>query len=192
MTKFEEDVYKYLRTIPKGKVVTYGQIARHLDKPKASRAVGNALHINPDPIGNPCFKVVNGQGHLAYNFGSKGGIDIQKKRLENDGVKVIDYKVDLNKYQYKPKLDDMSITELWYLFPIYLVPYKQIWNMQYTDEKNRLLKILKDCPIVSINHIGSTSLGIYSKDIVDIMIEIDDDLNKWFNLLIKNGYRNNI
>ena len=93
-------VYEYLRTIPKGKVVTYGQIAEHIGDKHLSRVVGNILHINPDPDYYPCFRVVNRDGKLAKNFGD-GGKDGQKKRMEQDGIEVVDYKVDLEKYQWK-------------------------------------------------------------------------------------------
>lgn len=96
----KQKVYDYLKTIPKGKVVTYGQIAEYLGNKKLARVVGNILHVNPDPIGQPCFKVVNAKGELAENFGG-GGIEVQKKRLEADGVEVIDNKVDLGRYQMK-------------------------------------------------------------------------------------------
>jgi len=92
MTKFELSIYEYLTTIPKGKVVTYGQIAEAIGKPKSARAVGNALHKNPYPDKYPCFKVVNANGKLAQHFGL--GIDEQKRRLESDGVEVKNYQVD--------------------------------------------------------------------------------------------------
>ena len=95
-----DKVYYYLTTIPKGKVVTYGQIAQYLGNKHLARVVGNILHENPDPQFFPCYKVVNSQGKLTKNF-ADGGIEVQKLRLENDGIKVIDYKVDLTKYQYK-------------------------------------------------------------------------------------------
>lgn len=97
----KEKVYEYLKTIPSGKVVTYGQIAEHLGNKKLARVVGNALHVNPDPINQPCFKVVNQKGELAKNFGSAGGIETQKQRLQDDGIEVNNYKVDLEKYQWK-------------------------------------------------------------------------------------------
>ena len=95
----KEAVYQYLRVIPRGKVATYGQIAEYLGNRKLARVVGNILHVNPDPIKNPCYKVVNSKGHLAKNFGD-GGIEVQRKRLEEDGIKVVDYCVDLKKYQF--------------------------------------------------------------------------------------------
>lgn len=94
-------IYAYLRTIPKGKVVTYGQIALHLGNKGLARAVGNILHVNPQPDVYPCYKVVNAQGRLAAHFGC-GGPEEQKRRLEADGIEVKDDKVDLEKYQWKP------------------------------------------------------------------------------------------
>ena len=96
----KQQVYEYLRRIPKGKVVTYGQIARALGHARAARAIGNIRHNNPDPDRYPCFRVVNVKGQLAVNFGAEGGIETQKKRLEADGIEVTDYRVDLNRYQW--------------------------------------------------------------------------------------------
>ncbi|MCQ2249274.1 MAG: MGMT family protein [Treponema sp.] len=77
---------------------TYGQIAEHLGNKKMSRAVGNILHANPLPDYYPCYKVVNAKGLLAKNFGL--GIEEQKRRLEKDGIKVEDYRVDLEICQW--------------------------------------------------------------------------------------------
>ena len=93
---FYERVYQITKQIPLGKVATYGQIAAKLDKPKAARAVGNALHNNPDPKTIPCYRVVNRKGRLAQGFGE------QKGRLLKEGVKFRDKKhVDLNECLYK-------------------------------------------------------------------------------------------
>lgn len=90
----------YLLTVPKGRVVTYSQIAVYLGNKNLARAVGNALHRNPDGDKYPCYKVVNSKGELSKNY-AFGGIEEQKNRLENDGVKVVNYKVDLEKYQLR-------------------------------------------------------------------------------------------
>lgn len=98
-----EAVCEYLTMIPPGRVVTYGQIARWIGNPGLARAVGSALHQNPDPGRFPCFKVVNSQGRLTGRF-AFGGINVQKELLEMDGVEVSDdYRVDLSRYQW---LDD--------------------------------------------------------------------------------------
>ena len=94
----KEQVYEFLLTIPKGKVVTYQDIAIFLGNKNLSRVVGNILHSNPDPLKYPCYKVVNSKGKLSNNFGD-GGIEVQKKRLENDGIIVNNYKVDLKEYK---------------------------------------------------------------------------------------------
>ena len=65
-----------------------------------SRAVGNALHKNPDPENIPCYRVVNSKGELAGEF-AFGGSNVQAKLLEAEGIEVIDGRVDLKKFQMK-------------------------------------------------------------------------------------------
>jgi len=90
-------IYEAVKQIPKGHVATYGQVAAMAGNPKMSRAVGNALHKNPDPENIPCFRVVNAKGELAEAF-AFGGEGKQAKLLEEDGVVVVDGKVDLDVY----------------------------------------------------------------------------------------------
>ena len=95
-----QKVYDYLTIIPKGKVVTYKQVAENIGNKGLARVVGNILHKNPDGDKYPCYKVLNSKGELAEAF-VFGGKEIQKERLENEGIKVINNKVDLNIYQWK-------------------------------------------------------------------------------------------
>lgn len=90
-------IYEAVRNIPKGHVATYGQVAAMAGNPKMARAVGNALHKNPDPDGIPCFRVVNAKGELSGEF-AFGGPGAQQKLLEADGVRVENGRVDLEKY----------------------------------------------------------------------------------------------
>lgn len=90
-------IYEAVKRIPQGHVATYGKIAEMAGNPRMSRAVGNALHKNPDPEHIPCFRVVNSKGELAGAFAFGGG-SVQKELLEADGVEVIDGKVNLEKY----------------------------------------------------------------------------------------------
>lgn len=99
MNELSKKVFEYLLKIPKGKVVTYGQIAVYLGNPGLARAVGNILHSNTDENKYPCFKVVNSKGKLSPSF-AFGGADKQKEKLLADGVEVNDYMVDLSKYQW--------------------------------------------------------------------------------------------
>lgn len=100
MNDMKEKVYEFLRNIPAGKVVTYGQIAGYLGNKGLARAVGNILHCNPDGDRNPCYKVVDRNGRLSRNY-AFGGIEKQAERLENDGISVIDHRVDLSRYQLR-------------------------------------------------------------------------------------------
>jgi O-6-methylguanine DNA methyltransferase len=90
-------IYEAVKKIPKGRVATYGQVAELAGDKKMARAVGNALHKNPDPDSIPCYRVVNAKGELAGAF-AFGGAEVQAKLLEADGIEVVGGKVDLVKY----------------------------------------------------------------------------------------------
>lgn len=92
-------IYDAVRRIPKGHVATYGQVAEMAGDRKMARAVGNALHRNPDPENIPCFRVVNAKGELAGQF-AFGGKDAQEELLQREGVEVKNGKVDLEKYGF--------------------------------------------------------------------------------------------
>lgn len=104
---FFENVYEAVQLIPRGKVATYGQIARMIGAPRSSRAVGYALHANPRPGVIPCHRVVNREGRLAPAF-AFGGPEIQARLLESEGVRVsADFVVDLGKYLWQPSGQDL-------------------------------------------------------------------------------------
>ena len=90
-------IYEAVKRIPKGRVATDGKVAEMAGNSRMARAVGNALHHNPDPEHIPCFRVVNAKGELAGAF-AFGGEEVQARLLEEDGIEVIDGKVDLKKY----------------------------------------------------------------------------------------------
>ena len=92
-----KSIYEAVKKIPYGRVATYGMIAEMAGNKKMSRAVGNALHKNPDPDNIPCFRVVNSKGELSGEF-AFGGKDAQAKLLRAEGIEVINGKVDLRKY----------------------------------------------------------------------------------------------
>lgn len=98
---FYDTVYDAVKKIPCGKVATYGQLAFICGSPRAARAVGYALHANPEPIVIPCHRVVNRFGYLAGRF-AFGGIDAQKDLLTAEGVEVSDdYIVDLSRFGWR-------------------------------------------------------------------------------------------
>ena len=101
-----EEVYKIVRKVPKGKVATYGQVAKKLGT-RDPRKVGWALAGNSDDK-TPCHRVVNKEGKVAENFGKSleleklQGWKEQKRRLESEGVKFVDERhVDLEKHLWE-------------------------------------------------------------------------------------------
>lgn len=95
-----EKIYEIVKQIPRGTVATYGQIAALAGNRRWSRVVGYALHVNPDPEGIPCYRVVNREGRLSDAF-AFGGVNQQEVLLKADGIEVINYHVDLGKYQWR-------------------------------------------------------------------------------------------
>lgn len=92
-------IYEAVKKIPYGHVATYAQVAEMAGDRKMARAVGNALHKNPDPDNIPCFRVVNAKGELAGEF-AFGGPGAQAKLLRAEGVEVTGGKVDIEKYGF--------------------------------------------------------------------------------------------
>lgn len=84
-----ERIYAVVRSIPKGCVATYGQVAAAAGNPRWARVVGFALHCNPDPASIPCYRVVNREGRVSPAF-AFGGANIQVELLKNDGVAFTD------------------------------------------------------------------------------------------------------
>ena len=95
-----EKIYEVVKQIPKGTVATYGQVAARAGNNRWARVVGYALHVNPDPDGIPCYRVVNREGRLSDAF-AFGGVNQQKLLLEADGIEVVDNHVNLEIYQWK-------------------------------------------------------------------------------------------
>ena len=99
-----------MRQVPPGKVVSYGQIALYLGRPRASRIVGCAMHAAPGDV--PCHRVVNREGRTAPAF-SVTGTDLQRLFLEEEGVRFLpDGRVDMERFAWKledfPKASEHS------------------------------------------------------------------------------------
>ena len=92
-------IYAVVKRIPRGKVATYGQVARLAGNPRWARVVGYALHVNPDPDGIPCYRVVNREGRVSKAC-AFGGENRQIALLSADGIPCPDGVVDLSVYQW--------------------------------------------------------------------------------------------
>lgn len=89
------------------------------------------------------------------------------------------------------ELSELSLEELWELFPIFLVEHNDKWDKNYKEIENDLKTILFHCPAERISHIGSTAIdGIWAKDIVDVLIEIsgDSDMEKTARVMEQSGF----
>lgn len=82
-TEFQKQAWQQLLQIPHGQCITYGEQARRLGRPRASRAVGAANGKNPIGIIIPCHRVIGASGHLT---GFAGGLGIKKQLLELEGT----------------------------------------------------------------------------------------------------------
>lgn len=113
VTKFQDKIYKKLKTVPKGKVTTYKALAKAVNS-KAYRAVGTAMAKNPYSVWGraggkscrrqqeivPCHRVINSDGSIG-NYSGKGGNKTKIQMLRKEGVKIINNKVDLKRYLFK-------------------------------------------------------------------------------------------
>jgi len=84
-TKFQLKVLNYLKKIPRGEVKTYLEVAKAIGKPKAFRAVANAVGKNPYPPKIPCHRVIRSDGTLG-GYSGKGGIKTKKLLLKREGI----------------------------------------------------------------------------------------------------------
>ena len=89
------------------------------------------------------------------------------------------------------ELSDMTLEELWELFPIFLVEHDDRWRQQYEEMEGRLVALLSDCSVERISHIGSTSVDdIWAKDIVDVLVELSSqsDMKRAASILERSGF----
>jgi O-6-methylguanine DNA methyltransferase len=96
-----EEVYVLTKQVPRGRVTSYGALAAAIGKPKASRAIGSIMHVNPYAPVVPCHRVVHKDGRIG-GFGDKRGVGRKVELLAEEGVTVEDGRVkDFQKVYFK-------------------------------------------------------------------------------------------
>lgn len=96
-------IYAVVRRIPRGRVATYGQVARLAGLPGQARQAGYALHALSDDLGLPWHRVINAQGRVSPR-GEPEWEDVQRQMLEREGVHFdTSGRTDLDRYQWKPR-----------------------------------------------------------------------------------------
>ena len=103
----DNDVYELLLKIPAGKLSTYGDLAKALGKPSASRVIGRILGKNPNPIVVPCHRVVMSDGKLGgYAYGSTR----KRELLEKEGISFTDKTIsDFKKVRVYPVMSKTAV-----------------------------------------------------------------------------------
>jgi len=100
LTKFTEDVIEIIKMIPSGKVMTYGQIAAYAGFPQGARQVSRILHSMSEKYHLPWHRVINSQGGISLT-GEAGYI--QGQMLANEGIEVLNKKINLRDYLFEIK-----------------------------------------------------------------------------------------
>ena len=110
LSAYQQAILRLLAEVPKGKVTTYGDLAKELSKrdtnwsPLASRAVGTTMRNNPCGPQIPCHRVIKSDGNVGnFRGGAKGAVEEKIAMLRDEGVTVLRGKIDLKKFRYKFK-----------------------------------------------------------------------------------------
>jgi methylated-DNA-protein-cysteine methyltransferase-like protein len=98
---FRENVLKYISRVPKGRVVSYGQVAAACGSPRAARQVGGILSALPADSKIPWWRVINSQGIISIKGSWTATKELQKELLMREGIEVDkDFKIEMSKYRF--------------------------------------------------------------------------------------------
>lgn len=108
LSEYQQAVLRILAEVPEGKVTTYGDLAQELSRrdsrwsPLASRAVGTAMKNNPCAPHIPCHRVIKSDGDVGnFRGGAEGAVNEKIQMLREEGIEVVDGKIDLGSYRYR-------------------------------------------------------------------------------------------
>ena len=108
LSEYQQAVLRILAEVPEGKVTTYGDLAKELARrdsrwsPNASRAVGTTMKNNPCAPQIPCHRVIKSDGSVgSFRGGAEGAVGEKIRMLREEGIEVVDDKIDLIKFRHK-------------------------------------------------------------------------------------------
>jgi methylated-DNA-protein-cysteine methyltransferase-like protein len=101
LDEFEQQLYAWLAQVPRGKVVTYGQLARLIGRPNGARWVGRQMGRLPRDSDLPWFRVINASGRSSIPV-DRSGWNRQLRLLRDEGVEIVDGRIPLKRYQWNP------------------------------------------------------------------------------------------
>jgi len=105
-----DQVYRFVQQIPRGRVLTYGALAKALRLPGGARTAGRAMAATPSAKGIPWHRVIGERGKILIR---EPYASLQRKLLESEGVKIIESRVDLKHHLWKfpsePKRKDPKV-----------------------------------------------------------------------------------
>jgi methylated-DNA-[protein]-cysteine S-methyltransferase len=110
LSAYQQAILRILAEVPKGKVTTYGDLAKELARrdpkwsPEASRAVGTTMRNNPCGPQIPCHRVIKSDGAVGnFRGGARGAVEEKIGMLRDEGITVLNGKIDLKEYRHKFK-----------------------------------------------------------------------------------------
>ena len=101
---WHQNVWKVVAEIPAGHVLTYGEVARLSGMPRAARRISQALRRAPRAMELPWHRVINAQGKISFPENSSGW-QLQKDKLESEGIVFLNGKIDLHHFGYRGAVD---------------------------------------------------------------------------------------
>ena len=104
MDEYQQQLYTWMAQIPRGRVVTYGQLAKLIGRPNGARWVGRQMGLLPKGSNLPWYRVINAAGRSSIAL-DKGGSNKQLRLLQREGVLVVDGRISLRRYQWDPFSD---------------------------------------------------------------------------------------
>lgn len=108
MTEFQEAILRVTKLVPKGKVISYGQIAAYLGLPRGARQIGWAMRTMEGVPGLSWWRVLNNAGKITIKGNHFNDAELQQKLLRADGLVVENLELDIAKYRFRPTAEQLA------------------------------------------------------------------------------------